>query len=105
MKDPVTGECNGISAAYDIEGVPAFIVPVQSQRSPAGAPKTTARAQSICGELQADTSFAVLTPSHDPPKIAASLDEIGSQCQCAAASFGGFRDPTICTASVRLSPH
>lgn len=29
MKDPVTGECNGISAAYDIEGVPAFIPPGQ----------------------------------------------------------------------------
>ena len=25
MKDPVTGECNGISVAYDIEGEPAFI--------------------------------------------------------------------------------
>ena len=29
MKDPVTGECNGISSAYDIEGVPAFIPPQQ----------------------------------------------------------------------------
>ena len=29
MKDPVTGECNGISSAYDIEGVPAFIPPGQ----------------------------------------------------------------------------
>jgi type VI protein secretion system component Hcp len=27
MKDPVTGECNGISMAYDIEGEPAFIAP------------------------------------------------------------------------------
>jgi hypothetical protein len=25
MKDPVTGECNGISMAYEIDGVPAFI--------------------------------------------------------------------------------
>jgi hypothetical protein len=25
MKDPITGECNGISSAYDIEGVPAFV--------------------------------------------------------------------------------
>jgi hypothetical protein len=29
MKDPVTGECNGISSAYDIEGAPAFIPPKQ----------------------------------------------------------------------------
>jgi len=28
-KDPVTGECNEISTAYDIEGVPAFILPAQ----------------------------------------------------------------------------
>ena len=27
MKDLVTGECNGISVAYDIEGEPAFIAP------------------------------------------------------------------------------
>jgi hypothetical protein len=27
LKDPVTGECNGISAAYDIEGVPAYLTP------------------------------------------------------------------------------
>lgn len=31
MKDPVTGQCNGISSAYDIEGVPAFIPPAQSR--------------------------------------------------------------------------
>ena len=31
MKDPVTGQCNGISSAYDIEGVPAFIEPTQPQ--------------------------------------------------------------------------
>ncbi len=30
MKDPVTGQCNGISSAYDIEGVPAFLPPAQS---------------------------------------------------------------------------
>ena len=30
LKDPVTGKCNGISSAYDIEGVPAFIPPAQS---------------------------------------------------------------------------
>jgi len=29
LKDPVTGEYNGISEAYDIEGVPAFIPPEQ----------------------------------------------------------------------------
>ncbi len=27
MKDPITGECNGISTAYDIEGIPAYIAP------------------------------------------------------------------------------
>jgi hypothetical protein len=30
-KDPVTGECNGISSAYDIEAVPAFIPPSQGK--------------------------------------------------------------------------
>jgi hypothetical protein len=30
LKDPVTGEYNGISEAFDIEGVPAFIPPEQS---------------------------------------------------------------------------
>jgi hypothetical protein len=30
LQDPVTGECNGISSAYDIEGVPAFIPPAQN---------------------------------------------------------------------------
>lgn len=29
LKDPVTGEFNGISAAYELEGVPAFIPPSQ----------------------------------------------------------------------------
>jgi hypothetical protein len=29
MKDPITGECNSISAAYEIEGVPAYITPTQ----------------------------------------------------------------------------
>jgi hypothetical protein len=29
LKDPVTGEFNGISSAYDMEGVPAFIPPEQ----------------------------------------------------------------------------
>jgi len=31
LKDPVTGECNGISSAYDIEGVPAFVPSAQRQ--------------------------------------------------------------------------
>jgi hypothetical protein len=31
LRDPVTGEFNGISSAYDIEGVPAFIPPEQHQ--------------------------------------------------------------------------
>ena len=30
LKDPVTGECNGISTAYDIEGVPAFLPPAKN---------------------------------------------------------------------------
>jgi hypothetical protein len=29
LKDPVTGEYNGVSSAYDIEGVPAYIPPKQ----------------------------------------------------------------------------
>jgi hypothetical protein len=29
MKDPVTGECNGISAAYEIDAVPAFLARAQ----------------------------------------------------------------------------
>jgi hypothetical protein len=31
LKDPVTGECNGVSSAYDIEGIPAFIPPAQQK--------------------------------------------------------------------------
>ncbi len=31
LKDPVTGVCNGISVAYDIEGSPAFIPPAQAR--------------------------------------------------------------------------
>lgn len=34
MKNPETGECDGISTAYDIEGVSAFIVPRQSVAQP-----------------------------------------------------------------------
>jgi len=30
MKDPVSGQCQGISSAYDIEGVPAFLPPEES---------------------------------------------------------------------------
>ena len=29
LRDPVTGEYNGVSSAYDVEGVPAFIPPAQ----------------------------------------------------------------------------
>ena len=29
MKDPVTGQCDGISSAYDIEGISAYIAPAQ----------------------------------------------------------------------------
>jgi len=38
LKDPVSGECHGISSAFDIEGVPAFIPPEQlyAQFAPAG---------------------------------------------------------------------
>jgi hypothetical protein len=32
MRDPVTGECYGISVAYDIEAIPAFIPPSQLKR-------------------------------------------------------------------------
>jgi hypothetical protein len=31
MKDPVTGECNGISMGWEIDGVPAFITPDASK--------------------------------------------------------------------------
>jgi hypothetical protein len=34
MKDPVTGQCDGISSAYDIEGIPAFI-----ETAPSSAPE------------------------------------------------------------------
>ena len=34
MKDPVTGECNGISTAYDIEAVPAFVGPPSKKAKP-----------------------------------------------------------------------
>ncbi|WP_296305423.1 hypothetical protein [Pseudomonas sp.] len=32
LKDPVTGDFNGISAAYEMEGIPAFIPPGQSRQ-------------------------------------------------------------------------
>jgi hypothetical protein len=31
LKDPDTGEYNGISSAYDVEGVPAFVVPARDK--------------------------------------------------------------------------
>ena len=36
LKDPETGEFDGISAAYEIEGVPAFIPPEDDMRLAAG---------------------------------------------------------------------
>lgn len=36
LKDPVTGEFNGISAAYEMEGIPAFIPPAQNKLLLAG---------------------------------------------------------------------
>ena len=36
LQDPVTGEFNGISAAFEIEGVPAFIPPAQHRQLMAG---------------------------------------------------------------------
>jgi type VI protein secretion system component Hcp len=36
LKDPVTGEFTGISAAYEMEGVPAFIPPEQQKKLLAG---------------------------------------------------------------------
>lgn len=36
LKDPATGEFNGISAAYEMEGIPAFIPPEQQKRLVAG---------------------------------------------------------------------
>jgi hypothetical protein len=36
LKDPVTGEFTGISAAYELEGVPAFIPPSQDRKLIAG---------------------------------------------------------------------
>jgi hypothetical protein len=32
LKDPATGECNGVSSAYDIEASPAFVPPRQMQQ-------------------------------------------------------------------------
>lgn len=36
LKDPATGEFTGISAAYEMEGVPAFIPPAQDRQLLAG---------------------------------------------------------------------
>ncbi len=49
LKDPLTGEYNGISAAYDIEGIPVFIAPVDphqkiAQAAVAPQPAAPARA-------------------------------------------------------------
>ena len=31
LKDPDTGEYDGVSSAYDVEGVPAFVVPARDK--------------------------------------------------------------------------
>lgn len=36
LRDPVTGDFNGISAAYEMEGIPAFIPPAQNRQLLAG---------------------------------------------------------------------
>jgi hypothetical protein len=38
LRDPATGEFNGISAAYEMEGIPAFIPPTQVRQLLAGGP-------------------------------------------------------------------
>lgn len=43
LKDPLTGEFTGISGAYEIEGVPAFIPQLQQRASAAGKALRTAR--------------------------------------------------------------
>lgn len=40
LRDPETGEFDGISAAYEMEGLPAFIPPEQQSRLAAGGPFT-----------------------------------------------------------------
>jgi hypothetical protein len=45
FKDPVTGECNEISSAYDIEGVPAFLPPDQQKSLLAGVDTHGEKAQ------------------------------------------------------------
>lgn len=42
LRDPASGEFNGISAAYEMEGVPAFIPPAQSRQLLAGGRMTVA---------------------------------------------------------------
>lgn len=32
LKDPQTGECTGISTAYEVDGIPAFLSPAQTRR-------------------------------------------------------------------------
>lgn len=38
LQDPVTGEFTGLSSAYDMEGIPAFIPPAEVQRLAQGGP-------------------------------------------------------------------
>jgi hypothetical protein len=45
LQDPASGEFTGLSAAYDMEGIPAFIPPAEVQRLAKGGPYRQASAQ------------------------------------------------------------
>lgn len=60
LKDPITGEFTGISAAYEMEGVPAFIPAVEQQRLAGGGPYgPTAAGGSEESTLRGSASTAV----------------------------------------------
>jgi hypothetical protein len=44
LKDPDTGEYNGVSSAYDVEGVPAFVVPARDKSLVTQAEANSAKA-------------------------------------------------------------
>jgi hypothetical protein len=52
LKDPATGLCDGISAAYDIKGIPAFIAPATQieAKDQEGGHRKTAQAQRISSQ-------------------------------------------------------
>jgi hypothetical protein len=54
FKDPVTGECNEISSAYDIEGVPAFLPPDQQKSLLAGGEIGAEKAQLAGVEMRGE---------------------------------------------------